>query len=84
MSPKFKETNGYVFKIYSLEESRIHIHVFKAEKSAKYWLEPKIELAKNNGFSTKELCFIEEILEKYGDEFKIKFQEHVGKRVNDK
>ena len=57
MSPKFKETNGYVFKIYSLEESRMHIHVFKAEKSAKYWLEPDIEMAKNNGFSTKELCF---------------------------
>ncbi len=83
MSPKFKETNGYVFKIYSLEESRIHIYVFKAEKNAKYWLEPTIEMAYNKGFSTKELSFIEEILEKYGDEFKIKYQQHVGQRVDD-
>ena len=84
MSPKFKETNGYVFKIYSLEEPRKHVHVFKAEKKAKYWLEPSIELANNKGFSTKELSFIEEILEKYGDEFKIKFQQHVVQRVDDK
>lgn len=50
----------------------------------KYWLEPVIELAQNKGFSTKELSFIEEILEKYGDEFKLKYQQHVGKRVDDK
>ena len=49
MSPKFKEQNGYVFKIYSNEEARIHIHIIKAEKEAKYWLEPDIELAENFG-----------------------------------
>lgn len=26
MSPKFKEINGFVFKIYSNEELRMHIH----------------------------------------------------------
>jgi len=29
MSPKFKEINGFVFKIYSNEELRMHIHVVK-------------------------------------------------------
>ena len=62
MSPKFKEINGFVFKIYSNEESRIHIHIVKAENEAKYWLEPDIELAENFGFSSKELSFIEKIL----------------------
>lgn len=42
-----------------------------------------IEIAYNKGFSTKELSFIEEILRKYGNEFKIKFRQHVGKRIND-
>lgn len=51
MSPKFKEINGFVFKIYSNEELRMHIHVVKAENEAKYWLEPDIELAENFGFS---------------------------------
>ena len=58
MSPKFKEQNGFVFKIFSNEEARIHIHIIKAEKEAKYWLEPDIELAENYGFNNKELSFI--------------------------
>ena len=62
MSPKFKEINDFVFKIYSNEEKRMHIHVVKAENEAKYWLEPNIELAENFGFNTKELSFIEKYL----------------------
>ena len=83
MSPKFKEINGFVFKIYSNEELRMHIHVVKAETEAKYWLEPDIELAENFGFSSKELSFIEKILEENGDDFKIKFARHTGKRLDD-
>ena len=82
MSPKFKEINGFVFKIYSNEEKRMHIHVVKAENEAKYWLEPNIELAENFGFNTKELSFIEKILKDYGDDFKIKFARHTGKRLD--
>lgn len=83
MSPKFKEINGFVFKIYSNEESRIHIHIVKAENEAKYWLEPDIELAENFGFSSKELSFIEKILKENGDDFKIKFARHTGKCLDD-
>ena len=84
MSPKFKEQNGFVFKIYSNEEERIHIHIVKAENEAKYWLEPDIELAENFGFSNKELGFIEKILKEYANEFKIEFARHTGKRLDDK
>ena len=45
MSPKFRQEDGYTFKIYSNEEERKHIHVVKAEYEAKFWLEPNIELA---------------------------------------
>lgn len=83
MSPKFKEINGFVFKIYSNEELRMHIHVVKAENETKYWLEPDIELAENFGFSSKELSFIEKILKENGDDFKIKFARHTGKRLDD-
>ena len=55
MSPKFKEINGFVFKIYSNEEKRMHIHVVKAENEAKYWLEPNIELAENFGLDRKSV-----------------------------
>lgn len=59
-------------------------NVVKAENEAKYWLEPNIELAENFGFNTKELSFIEKILKDYGDDFKIKFARHTGKRLDDK
>ena len=55
MSPKFKQENGYTFKIYSNEEERKHIHVVKAECEAKFWLEPVVELAENYGFSNKDI-----------------------------
>ena len=83
MSPKFKEEKGYVFKIYSNEEERKHIHVIKAENEAKFWLEPAIELANNHGFSDKDIRNITQIILKYGDEFKRKFTEHIGKRLDD-
>lgn len=34
MSPKFRKEEGFVFKIYSNEEERMHIHVVKAENEA--------------------------------------------------
>ena len=55
MSPKFRKEDGFVFKIYSNEEERRHIHVVKAENEAKFWLEPSIELAENYGFGNKDL-----------------------------
>lgn len=50
MSPVFAREKGYVFKGYSNEEDRMHIHVIKEGKSAKFWLEPEVELSKNAGF----------------------------------
>ena len=83
MSPKLKQENGYTFKIYSNEEERMHIHIVKAEKEAKYWLEPTIELAENFGFSSKELKYIYQIVVDNGDTFKQQFAQHVGKSIND-
>ena len=83
MSPKFLSQDGYVFKIFSLEEDRMHIHVVKAENTAKFWLEPNIELAKNAGFNSKELSTIQEIIENNADDFKSRYKAHIGRRVND-
>lgn len=50
MSPVFGRESSYVFKIFSNEEERMHIHVLVDGHEAKFWLEPKVELAKNSGF----------------------------------
>ena len=83
MSPLFRRENGYSFRIYSNEESRMHIHVIKSECEAKFWLEPQVELAENNGFAEHDINRIIKIVEKYGNEFKSKFIQHIGKRVDD-
>lgn len=83
MSPKFKQEEGFVFRIFSNEEERKHIHVVKAENEAKFWLEPKIELAENFGFTNKELKKITKMVDDYGDEFKRLYAEHIGRRVDD-
>lgn len=83
MSPTFRKEEGYCFKIYSNEEERKHIHVIKAEKEAKFWLEPVIEIAENYGFNSKDIKKITLIIEQYGDELKRQFAEHIGKRIDD-
>ena len=83
MSPKFRQEDGYTFKIYSNEEERKHVHVVRAECEAKFWLEPQIELAANYGFGSKDLKKITELVEKYEDDFKQLFAAHIGKRVDD-
>lgn len=83
MSPTFRKEEGYCFKIYSNEEERKHIHVIKAEKEAKFWLEPIIEIAENYGFNSKDIKKITLIIEQYGDELKRQFAEHIGKRIDD-
>jgi RNAse (barnase) inhibitor barstar len=76
MSPTFKEEDGYKFYIYSNEEAKIHVHVSKDENEAKVWLCP-VELARNNGFSKKELNRIIKIVREYEEEFATKFRAHV-------
>lgn len=83
MTPVFRRESGYVFKIYSNEEERKHIHVIKAENEAKYWLEPNVELDENFGFNNKELKQIEQIIKDNADDFKRKFAIHIGKRTHD-
>jgi hypothetical protein len=52
MSPVFGRESGYVFKIFSNEEERMHIHVIGDGHEAKFWLEPEIELAKTVAFQS--------------------------------
>lgn len=83
MSLKFRKEDGFVFKIYSNEEERMHVHVVKAENEAKFWLEPVIELAENFGFNNKEIKKITKMVETYGNEFKQQFAAHIGRRIDD-
>ena len=76
MSPTFLNESGYRFFAWSKEEERRHIHVAKEYNQCKFWLEPTIELAYNNGFRKFELNEILKIITKNETEFKNKWDKH--------
>ena len=57
----------YVFYVYSadVKETRRHVHATdkkrNIERICKFWIEPKIEIEYNYGFSKKELTDIEKL-----------------------
>jgi hypothetical protein len=46
VSPTVFREGGFRFYFFSLEESRMHIHVHGEGGEAKFWIEPRIELAR--------------------------------------
>ncbi|OPZ74476.1 MAG: hypothetical protein BWY82_00686 [Verrucomicrobia bacterium ADurb.Bin474] len=68
MSPTVFHYKQYRFFFFSREEPRRHIHVRSPDGEAKFWLEPEVELAKNHGFSQKELKELSNIVKEASDE----------------
>ena len=61
--PKILDINGFKFYFFSHEPNEpAHIHVDKAGNTAKFWLSP-IELARNIGFTARELKEIRLLIE---------------------
>ncbi len=77
MSPKFLEESGFTFRIFSNEEIRMHIHVYRELKEAKFWLEPSVEMAYNKGFNKVDLSKIIKIIRKNEEDFKEKYRRHI-------
>ncbi len=63
MSPTVFRDGGYRFFFFSREEERKHVHVVSGNGEAKYWLEPKIELARNYHYSEQQLKEIKSLVE---------------------
>ncbi|ASV34349.1 DUF4160 domain-containing protein [Candidatus Hamiltonella defensa] len=42
-----------------------HIHIRNAENEAKFWLIPRVQLARNDGFNVRELKEIHLVIEKH-------------------
>jgi hypothetical protein len=67
---------GYRFFFFSNEGNEpIHVHIEKAEKYAKFWLD-QLYVAVNHGFTSKELREIGSIIEKNETHIKNKWDEH--------
>ena len=56
----------------------MHVHVDCAGGEAKFWLEPRVELARNYRLSQKQLREAKEIIEGRANEFKAAWTRHFG------
>jgi diadenosine tetraphosphate (Ap4A) HIT family hydrolase len=78
MSPTIFREKGYRFFFFSREETRMHVHVIGVEGEAKFWLEPRIELAKSHRLSQPRLNEIRQIIEVHYNELTSAWQKHFG------
>src|SRR5690349_20540661 len=76
--PTVLRIGPYRFYFYSHEPNEPpHIHVDRDNLSAKFWLQ-LVELARNRGFSSKELGRIRKLIIQYQAEFLEAWDEHLG------
>lgn len=78
MAPTVFRDGSFRFFFFSREEPRVHIHVSHTDGEAKYWLEPKIELAMNQGLSQKQLSEALLLVERHQKEILNAWRTHFG------
>lgn len=73
--------NGYRFFFFSNERNEpMHIHIEKAEKYAKFWIDP-LFVAVNYGFTSKELREISILIEKNEILIRERWNEHLANKT---
>lgn len=78
VSPTVFRAQGFRFYFFSLEENRMHVHVKGADGDAKFWLEPKIELAMQHGLPPHRVSEIRRLVEEHQDEIRNAWQQHIA------
>lgn len=67
--PTVLNTEGFRFFFFSNEGTEPpHIHVQRAEKYAKFWLQP-LQLSMNDGYTSRELSRIDALIEQHRESF---------------
>jgi hypothetical protein len=79
VSPTVFRHGGYRFYFFSREEPRAHVHVHHAEGEAKFWLEPKVELARNYGMSPRRLTSALDLVRRHEREIRAAWKKHFGR-----
>jgi len=70
---------GYRFYFFSREEPRAHVHVQHATGEAKFWLEPRLELAENYGLSASRINMALRTIQEHEDEIRAAWKKHFGR-----
>ena len=78
MSPTIFRARGFRFFFFSREETRIHVHVHRANGEAKFWIEPQIELAVNYGLTPPQLNNARRLIEQNESKIRKAWQKQFG------
>jgi len=78
MSPTVLRQGEFRFFFFSREEARCHVHVVCPDGEAKYWLEPKVELAQNQGLTERKLRAAQRVIEENYDAIRAAWRRHFG------
>ena len=78
MSPTVLRFRGYRFYFFSREEPRAHVHVQHASGEAKFWLDPRLELAQNYGLTRSRINTALKITQEHQDEIRAAWAKHFG------
>ena len=54
----------------------MHVHVFSPDGEAKFWLEPRIELAINKGLTSVELNELAKVVAEHEEEIREHWRRH--------
>ena len=83
--PTVKDIPGpYRFFFYSFDcNEPMHVHVLRERMICKFWIQP-VALARNQGFSAKELNTIRETITRNIDRIMEAWYEHCGENTGSK
>jgi hypothetical protein len=76
VSPTVFRHAGFRFYFFSREETRIHVHVHRSGGEAKFWMEPKIELAQNYGLTPRQVNAARRLIQEHEDEIRAAWKFH--------
>ena len=76
MSPTIFRSGGFRFYFFSREELRMHVHVHRSNGEAKFWIEPKIRLARNYGLTDRQLNTAVRLIREHENEICTAWKEH--------
>ena len=79
MSPTVLSEDGFRLFFFSREEPRLHVHVSCGDGEAKFWLEPRIQLAQNFGLSDRQLGHVQALIRKREGVIRDAWHRHFGR-----
>ena len=78
MAPTIVRDGQYRLSFFSREETRIHVHVARADGEAKFWLTPQAALANHTGLFATQLRQAQAVVNAHLKEIQDAWNHHFG------